>query len=82
MERNAIVPKQVAEFEKKNIKAPKTAAGLEIMDIIRRDAQNLAKFKHPGILNLVEAPLEDTKVLAFVTEPILTNLAALAHDKT
>jgi SCY1-like protein 2 len=39
----------------------------------------LAKFKHPGILNLVEAPIEDTKVMAFVTEPILTNLAALAH---
>jgi len=42
----------------------------------------LAKFKHPGILNLVEAPLEDKSVVAFVTEPILTNLAALAHDKT
>jgi SCY1-like protein 2 len=69
-------------FDKKLIKAPKTAAGLEVHDIIKRDASSIAKFKHPGILNLLEAPIEDNKTIAFITEPILANLSSLFTDKS
>ena len=50
--------------------------------IIKRDAVNIAKFKHPGVLNLLEAPIEDNKTIAFITEPILTNLSTLFNDKS
>ena len=69
-------------FDKKLIKAPKTAAGQEVHDIIKRDAASIAKFKHPGILNLLEAPIEDNKTIAFITEPILTNLSSLYTDRS
>ena len=41
---------------------------------------NLTKFRHPSLLNLVEAPLEDKTVIVFITEPVDFNLAALASD--
>lgn len=41
---------------------------------------NLAKFRHPSILNLIEAPLEDKSMIAFVTEPVEYNLASLITD--
>jgi SCY1-like protein 2 len=64
-------------FDKKAIKAPKTQAGMDLLEIVKRDATNLAKFKHPGVLNLVESPIEDKAQIAFVTEPVTTNLAGL-----
>ena len=47
---------------------------------MKADATNLTKFRHPSLLNLVEAPLEDKTVIAFVSEPVEFNLAALATD--
>ena len=48
--------------------------------MIKADAVNLTKFRHPSLLNLVEAPLEDKNVIVFVSEPVDYNLSALASD--
>jgi len=42
----------------------------------------LAGLRHPGILSLIEAPIEDKSIIAFVTEPLEFNLASLANDPT
>jgi len=42
----------------------------------------LTKFRHPTLLNLLEAPIEDNKTIAFVSEPVLFNLASLAFDSS
>ena len=49
-------------------------------EVLKADAVNLTKFRHPSLLNLVEAPLEDKTVIAFISEPVDFNLAALASD--
>jgi SCY1-like protein 2 len=52
----------------------------ELFDVLKRDAQNLAKFRHPSMLNLIEAPIEDKSLIAFVTEPVEYTLANLEND--
>lgn len=51
-------------------------------DVLKADATNLTKFRHPSLLNLVQAPVEDKTVIVFVTEPVDFSLAALSHDQT
>lgn len=41
---------------------------------------SLAKFKHPNLLSLIEQPLEDNKIIVFVTEPVEYNLSSLVFD--
>ena len=48
--------------------------------MLKNDAVNLTKFRHPSLLNLVEAPLEDKSVIVFISEPVDYNLAALSFD--
>jgi len=50
--------------------------------VLKADAANLTKFRHPSLLNLVEAPLEDKTVIVFITEPVDFNLASLAFDSS
>ena len=52
----------------------------QMYEVLKADAVNLTKFRHPSLLNLVEAPLEDKTVIAFISEPVDFNLAALASD--
>ena len=40
---------------------------------------NLAKLRHPSVLNLIEPPSEDDKYMVFVTEPVEFSLACLAE---
>jgi SCY1-like protein 2 len=47
---------------------------------LKKDAQNLAKLRHPNLLSLIEQPQEDQKLLMFVTEPVEFNLASLQFD--
>lgn len=49
---------------------------------MKKDPFQLAKFRHPNLLSLIEQPLEDNKVIVFVTEPVEYNLASLAFDAT
>ena len=53
-------------FDKK--KCAKAKQMQEVFDLLKKDAQNLAKFRHPNILSLIEAPIEDKTVIAYVTE--------------
>jgi serine/threonine protein kinase len=70
-------------YDKKNAKVTKqltAAQQLEIFEILKRDATGLAKFRHPNMLNLIEAPIEDKTIIAYVTEPFEFNLASIAAD--
>jgi len=44
-------------FDKKQSKTSKLLQSHN--DVLKADAANLTKFRHPSLLNLVEAPLED-----------------------
>ena len=46
--------------------------------MLKKDALGLAKFRHPSMLNLIEAPIEDKNIIAFITEPIDYNLSMLS----
>lgn len=65
-------------FDKKNAKGKMTPAQqLEIFEVLKRDAANLAKFRHPNMLNLIEPAIEDKTVIAYVTEAFEYNLSYL-----
>lgn len=51
------------------------------LDNLKREATNLAKFKHPSILQILEPVFEDNNVIAFVTEPIEKSLADIIDNK-
>lgn len=53
-----------------------------MLDLLKKDALSLAKFRHPSMLSLIEAPIEDKSLIAFVTEPVEFNLASLVNDPT
>jgi SCY1-like protein 2 len=48
----------------------------EIINILKKEAAGLVKFKHPGMLGIVEQLLEDKQTLVFVTEPVQHTLAS------
>lgn len=49
----------------------------EILNILKKEPQTLAKFKHPYILNLTEPLIEHSKCLVFATEHIKSSLQNL-----
>lgn len=53
----------------------------EAIALVKKDSTNLAKLRHPSILNLVEQPGEDEKFLCFITEPVEYSLACLMEAK-
>jgi len=69
-------------FDKKAGKPKMQKLTQQHYDVLKADAINLTKFRHPSLLNLVEAPLEDKTVIVFISEPVDLNLAALAFDHT
>ena len=54
----------------------------EAFTTLKNEPVNLAKVRHPSMLQLVEPPLEDDKYLAFVSEPVEFSLACLAEANT
>jgi len=71
----------VFTFEKKLVdKKASASVKEEIFDLLKKDANSLAKFRHPGLLNLIQTPLEDQKMIVYVTEPVECNLASLFSD--
>lgn len=48
--------------------------------MLKKDATGLTKFRHPNMLNLIDAPIEDKNIIAYVTEPFDFNLASIATD--
>lgn len=69
-------------FDKKNAKGKSLTVTqqTEIFEVLKRDATGLTKFRHPNMLNLIEAPIEDKTIIAYVTEPFEFNLASIATD--
>ena len=61
--------------EKKFLDKSSKVTREEGINILRKQAQSLAKFRHPSILSLVEPLLEDSKSMAFVTERVQECLA-------
>ncbi|EER26059.1 hypothetical protein D8B26_003618 [Coccidioides posadasii str. Silveira] len=53
-----------------------------VIERLRREASNLARLRHPSILQVLE-PVEDTRNggLMFVTEPLTASLAGLLQEK-
>lgn len=54
----------------------------EVVDRLKREASNLARLRHPSILQILE-PVEETRYggLIFVTEPVTASLAGLLLEK-
>jgi SCY1-like protein 2 len=48
----------------------------EILNVLKKEANSLIKYKHPGILGIVDPLLEDKQTLVFVTEPVQHSLAS------
>ena len=51
----------------------------DALAMLKKDPANLAKLRHPSILNLLEQPGEDEKLLVFITEPVEYSLACLGE---
>ncbi|SMQ46445.1 unnamed protein product [Zymoseptoria tritici ST99CH_3D7] len=54
----------------------------EVLERLKREASNLARLRHPSILELAE-PVEETRYggLQFATEPVSASLAGLLQEK-
>jgi SCY1-like protein 2 len=66
-------------FDKKSLDKFNKDQRDEVINILKKEATSLAKYKHPGLLGIVELPLEDKTSLAFVTEPIHYTLTSFAE---
>ena len=58
--------KQLKKFKKKD----------QVVEVIKKEASNLVKYRHPKILSIVETLLEDKSSMGFVTERVVSNLQA------
>lgn len=47
---------------------------------MRKQVQTLSKFRHPGVLAIVEPLLEDDRNMVFVTEPVETTLFTMIKN--
>lgn len=54
----------------------------EVVERLKKEANSLARLRHPSILELAE-PVEETRAgnLTFATEPITTSLGVLLEEK-
>ena len=66
-------------FEKKSIEKLPKSSKEEFLAVMRKEAQTLAKYKHPNILSIVEPLLEDPKSMAFITERVESSLISLIN---
>lgn len=64
-------------LDKKSLEVYSKDEREEILNILKKEAQSLLKFKHPGILGIQESLLEDKNTLAFVTEYITGTIGSL-----
>ena len=51
------------------------------MDIIKKEASNLVKYRHPKILSIVESLLEDKYSMGFVTQRVVNSLQSCMDSK-
>eukprot|EP01017_Pseudomicrothorax_dubius_P013364 TRINITY_DN1584_c0_g2_i1.p1 TRINITY_DN1584_c0_g2~~TRINITY_DN1584_c0_g2_i1.p1 ORF type:complete len:960 (-),score=147.21 TRINITY_DN1584_c0_g2_i1:2958-5837(-) len=68
-------------LEKKQFKKIPKASREQIYTIIRREAAVLGRFRHSGILSLVEPLKEDEKMMAYVTERVELQLTSIIDPR-
>ncbi|MCQ2817137.1 MAG: protein kinase, partial [archaeon] len=68
-------------FDKSQIKSYSKSEKEIILELLRNEAKNLIKYKHPNILSIVEPLVEDKYSLVFITEDITYSLDSLIKDK-
>jgi SCY1-like protein 2 len=66
--------------EKKNLDKYSKEEKEEILNVLKKEAGALAKFKHPLVLSLVDPLLEDKTTLIFVTESFNYTLSKFAES--
>lgn len=67
-------------FEKKRLDSYSSAEREEILSTLRKEAQTLQKYKHPGILSIQEPLIEDKSTLVFATEYVPYSLSDWADS--
>ena len=73
-------PVTIFLFEKKTISKISSSIRDDALALIKKEPQSLARFKHPGILSLVDPLLEDQKSMGFVTEATKGSLQTLINN--
>lgn len=71
-------------FDKKNYKKEGLSKNHKThnIEILTREANNLAKFKHPAILKILEPVYEDSNSIGFITEPVECTLRDIFEKKS
>eukprot|EP00421_Protoceratium_reticulatum_P014496 CAMPEP_0168376992 /NCGR_PEP_ID=MMETSP0228-20121227/10599_1 /TAXON_ID=133427 /ORGANISM="Protoceratium reticulatum, Strain CCCM 535 (=CCMP 1889)" /LENGTH=806 /DNA_ID=CAMNT_0008389981 /DNA_START=106 /DNA_END=2526 /DNA_ORIENTATION=+ len=64
-------------FEKKVVDRYAKNTKEQILEILRKDASSLQRLRHPHILSVVEALVEERSTLAFATKPVVGTVAQL-----
>jgi SCY1-like protein 2 len=64
-------------FEKKVIEKYAKNVKENILEVLRKDASSLQRLRHPMILSVVEALVEERSTLAFATKPVVGTVAQL-----
>lgn len=67
-------PVTIFLFEKKAVSKLPTSTREEFLTLVKKEAQTLARFKHPSILSLLDPLLEDQRSMGFVTESVKGSL--------
>lgn len=92
--KSTATPVSIFLFDRKSLDASSSGFGArssasavrkaqdEVIERLKREASNLARLRHPSILQLVE-PVEETRNggLMFATEPITASLGSLLSEK-
>jgi len=64
-------------FEKKLIDKYSKNVKENILEVLRKDASSLQRLRHPHLLSVVEALVEERSSLAFATKPVVGTVAQL-----
>merc|ERR1719188_1016251 len=64
-------------FEKKAVEKYAKGSKDSILEVLRKDASQLQRLRHPMILSVVEPLVEERSTLAFATKPVVGTVAQL-----
>lgn len=69
-------------FDKKSLDKFKEKDREEILNILRKEANFLLKFRHPGLLSINESLIEDKTTMAFATEYVPNSITTLLNKQS
>lgn len=64
-------------FDKKIVSKFNQNSKEEYLNVLRKEANSLAKYKHPAVLSILDLLIEDQKQMGFVTESVQGSLLSL-----